>query len=117
MPGSSLCQACHACAHGFVLSMPRKPSGSLQCRSARLANLAPAVAGPLVPTMANEQVLETKRFKHRSWRASVLADRAISDADIDRMGKWQEETPLGGARFRWKKSRIHLQDYEDNGYT
>ena len=67
--------------------------------------------------MDNEQVLETKRFKHRSWRANLLADKQLTDTDVQNMSKWQQETPLGSARFRWSKSRLHLQDYDDNGYA
>lgn len=70
-----------------------------------------------MPTTANEAVLETKSYKVLTNRAEILADREVTDADIKRMASWQEETPLGGARFRWKKTRQHLQDYDDNGYT
>ena len=67
--------------------------------------------------MANEQVLEVKRFKHRSWRSEVLADKPLSDADVQKMGAWKQDVPLGGARFRFAKPRIPLQEYEDSGYT
>lgn len=69
-----------------------------------------------MPTVANELVLETKLYKHKSRRAVILADQEISADALAKMNSWQKDTPLGGARFRWEKSGIYSQDYDDNGY-
>jgi hypothetical protein len=74
-------------------------------------------AVPIVPAVDNEAVLETKKYKQVANRAKLLADFELTDVDIKKMYTWQETTPLGGARFRWEKTRQHLQDYDDNGYT
>ena len=74
------------------------------------------IAGPIVPFSTNEGVLETKKYKRAAKRVQVLEDRQVSSADIEKMASWQDSTPLGTARFRWKQERIHLQEYDDNGY-
>lgn len=69
-----------------------------------------------MPSVDNESVLEFKKYKRATQRVKVLEDRQVSSADIQKMATWQESTPLGTARFRWKQTRIPLHEYDDNGY-
>ena len=40
----------------------------------------------------------------------------IAEADLKRQQSWQDETPLGTARFRFKTNQGYVYEYSDNGY-
>lgn len=49
-------------------------------------------------------------------RNELLKPVEIGDVDLKRQQGWQDETPLGTARFRFKTNRGYVYEYSDNGY-
>lgn len=70
-----------------------------------------------MPAVRNDLVLTFKKYKKDAARSEILKKREVTDTDIAKMYSWQQETPLGSARFRWKTPRQYIYDYEDNGYV
>lgn len=73
-------------------------------------------AAPIVAGVSNGQILETKKYKVLAARNELLKPVDIAEADLKRQQSWQEETPLGTARFRFKTNRGYIYEYSDNGY-
>eukprot|EP00892_Ulva_mutabilis_P003579 jgi/Ulvmu1/1593/UM111_0021.1 len=71
---------------------------------------------PIVESVASGDILDPKKYKKVAARNELVKDIELSDADIKKMQSWQEETPMGAARFRFKHNRGYVYDYEDNGY-
>lgn len=67
-------------------------------------------------SVAASEILDPKKYKKVAARNELLKETELSDADLKRMKSWQDETPLGAARFRFKHNRGYVYDYEDNGY-
>jgi hypothetical protein len=73
-------------------------------------------AAPIVAGVANDKVLDPKKYKVTAARNELLKPIEITDVELNRQSSWKEETPLGTARFRFKTNRGYIYEYSDNGY-
>ena len=77
---------------------------------------ASVCAAPITPGVSNDRVLDPKKYKVKAARNDLLKPVDIADADLKRQQSWQDETPLGTARFRFKTNQGYIYEYSDNGY-